>query len=308
MFMTYRNYLSPPVFPYPWASDWGEDRHGLWQAFTYRDVRHAFRWIPPGEFDMGSPEIEEGRYDYEDLHHVTIPNGFWLAETTVTQALWQTVMDDNPSNFKDKNRPVERVSWDDAQTFIAKLNQIHPDLTVRLPWEAEWEYACRAGTKTPFNFGGKDDLNLEKVNYSGVFDEPGWAETAKKETTDVKTYPCNGWGLYEMHGNVWEWCEDEWRSHLGTEDMLFSPSPSGRGVGVRETAAGGQEQGAGVLRVVRGGSWNYYGRSVRSAIRNGNVPDFRNLNIGFRLALGHPELPAGQPGGGAAGRGAPIRK
>lgn len=222
--MTYRNHLSPPVFPYPWASDWGEDRYGLWQAFTYKDVRHAFRWIQPGEFDMGSPETEAGRWDREDLHHVTIRQGFWLAETTVTQALWQTVMDDNPSNFKDKNRPVERVSWDDAQTFIAKLNQIHPDLTVRLPWETEWEYACRAGTQTPFHFGEKEDLTLEKVNYSGEWDN----FNLEGETKDVKNYPCNAWGLYEMHGNVWEWCEDEWQDHLGKNDVLFSPSPSGR--------------------------------------------------------------------------------
>ena len=297
--MTYRNNLSPPTFPYAWASDWGEDRYGLWQAFTYNDVRHAFRWIQPCEFDMGSPENEEGRYNSEGLHHVKITQGFWLAETTVTQALWQTIMGANPSHFKGDNRPVENVSWDDTQAFIAKLNQIHPDLSVRLPWEAEWEYACRAGTQTPFHFGGKEDLSLEKVNYSGEWDK--WS--GKGETKEVKTYPCNAWGLYEMHGNVWEWCEDQWQDHLGKEDVIFSPSTSGRGVGVRETAGGGQEQGAGVGRVVRGGSWSNNGGCVRSAIRHRSVPAHRIDSLGFRLALGL-ELQPVQQGGGAAGRGA----
>ncbi|WGZ92906.1 MAG: formylglycine-generating enzyme family protein [Candidatus Thiothrix putei] len=281
--MIYRNHLSPPTFPYAWASDWGEDRYGLWQAFTYKDVRHAFRWIQPGTFQMGSPENEEGRDSDEDLHQVTITQGFWLAETTVTQALWQIIMGENPSNFKGDNRPVEKVSWNDTQAFIDKLNQIHPDLNARLPWEAEWEYACRAGTQTPFHFGGKDDLSLEKVNYSGEWDK--WSD--KGETKEVKTYPCNVWGLYEMHGNVWEWCADQWQANLGKDDILFSPSTSGRGVGVRETAGGGQEQEAGVERVIRGGSWFNDGRDVRSAYRRGSGPDDSNVNLGFRLALGH---------------------
>ncbi|OQX09239.1 MAG: Sulphatase-modifying factor protein [Thiothrix lacustris] len=306
-----RNHLSPPVFPYAWASDWGEDRYGLWQAFTYKDVRHAFRWIQPGTFQMGSPDgsgeegAEEGRLDdREDLHKVTFNQGFWLAETTVTQALWEAVIGgENPSHFKGKNRPVEQVSWHDTQIFLTQLNQLHPDLNVRLPWEAEWEYACRAGTQTPFNFGGKDDLNLEKVNYSGEWDK--WSD--KGETKEVKTYPCNGWGLYEMHGNVWEWCEDQWQDHLGKEDVIFSPSTSGRGVGVRETAGGGQEQAAGVGRVVRGGSWVNYGGYVRSAIRLRYVPAGRYGDLGFRLALGL-ELQPAQQDGGAAGRGAPQGK
>ncbi|WP_242632675.1 formylglycine-generating enzyme family protein [Thiothrix fructosivorans] len=234
-----RNHLSPPTFPYAWASDWGEDRYGLWQAFTYKDVRHAFRWIQPGKFDMGSPETEEGRDNDEDLHHVTLKQGFWLAETTVTQALWEAVTGgENSSHFKGKNRPVEKVSWHDIQTFLTQLNQLHPDLNARLPWEAEWEYACRAGTQTPFHFGGKDDLSLERVNYSGEWDK--WSD--KGETKEVKTYPCNAWGLYEMHGNVWEWCQDVWQEKLPASPVI---DPEG--------IAGGDK--AGVLRVVRGGSW-----------------------------------------------------
>jgi formylglycine-generating enzyme required for sulfatase activity len=222
--MTYRNDLSPRIFPYPWASDWGEDRYGLWQAFTYQNVRHAFRWIQPGTFQMGSPDgsgeegAEEGRWKDETLHQVTLSKGFWLAETTVTQILWQTIMGANPSHFKGDNRPVETVNWDDAQAFINKLNQIHPDLTVRLPWEAEWEYACRAGTQTPFNFG--TELTLDNVNYSGKWGESGYDDKAKKSTADVKTYPCNAWGLYEMHGNVWEWCQDVWQEKLPASPVI----------------------------------------------------------------------------------------
>ncbi|WMP17924.1 formylglycine-generating enzyme family protein [Thiothrix lacustris] len=273
--MTYRNHLSPPTFPYAWASDWGEDRYGLWQAFTYQDVRHAFRWIQPGTFQMGSPETEKERWEDEDLHHVTVMYGFWLAETTVTQALWQTVMDDNPSLFKGDNRPVDSVDWEDTQTFIIKLNHIHTDLKVRLPWEAEWEYACRAGTQTSFNFS--EELSLERVNYSGKWDDAGDDNRAKNATTDVKTYACNNWGLYEMHGNTSEWCADEWQEFLGKEDAVFNLFQCK----VRPNA----ETGLGFTRVIRGGSWSSRGTNVRSAIRLGEDPRHTDSDIGFRLAL-----------------------
>jgi len=271
--------LSPPVFPYPWASEWGEDRYGLWQTLTYQGIDYAFRWILPWHFMMGSPEYEEGRYDDEDLHSVTLSQGFWLGETTVTQALWQAVMSTNPSEFKGDNRPVENVSWDDVQIFINRLNQMHRTLQTRLPWEAEWEYACRAGSQTPFNFDG--ELTLDKVNYKGTWgfsDNP--VENALRETAAVKTYSCNAWGLYEMHGNVWEWCQDSWQKNLGTE-AVCDPW-------LRQ-----QPLGLGAVHVMRGGSWLDVGRFVRSAYRGKNTPDSRSLNVGFRLALGHAEL---QPG------------
>lgn len=280
--MKHRNPLSPPQFPYPWASEWGEDPYGLWQAFTYQGIRHAFRWIPPGSFMMGSPELEQGRFDDEDFHSVSLSQGFWLAETTVTQALWQAVLSENPSAFKGDNRPVENVSWDDVQVFIERLNQLHPDLHTRLPWEAEWEYACRAGSQTqrPFNFDG--ELTLAKVNYSGTSEYSNEiSKGALMETAEVKTYPCNDWGLYEMHGNIWEWCQDSWQRNLGKEavrDPWQQPLDS---------------DGA---RVVRGGSWYHYGRSVRSAFRDRNSPVDRNDFLGFRLALGHSS--SGQEGGG----------
>ncbi|MDD5395255.1 MAG: formylglycine-generating enzyme family protein [Thiothrix sp.] len=274
--MTYRNYLSPPVFPYAWASDWGEDQYGLWMAFTYYDVRHAFRWIEPGTFMMGSPETEKGRLDWEIQHQVTLSKGFWMAETPVTQALWQVVMGENPSNFKGEKRPVEQVSWNDAQAFITKLNQVHPDLNVCLPTEAQWEYACRAGTQTPFNFG--DELTLDKVNYRGTWEWEGldkWGDGAKQQTTDVTSYPSNAWGLYDMHGNVWEWCQDVWQ-----EKLPASPVTDPEGI------AGGDQE-AGVERVVRGGSWAYDGGGCRSAYRDRDGPDGRNDGSGFRLILGH---------------------
>ncbi|WP_245606723.1 formylglycine-generating enzyme family protein [Thiothrix lacustris] len=230
---------------------------------------------------MGSPTDEKGRWGDETLHRVTLTHGFWLAETTVTQVLWQTIMGANPRHFKGDNRPVETVSWDDAQTFLDKLNQIHPDLSVRLPWEAEWEYACRAGTQTPFNFG--EELTLDNVNYRGTWDykENEWGEGAKKSTADVKTYPCNAWGLYEMHGNVWEWCQDVWQEKLPASPVI---DPEG--------IAGGDK--AGVGRVVRGGSWNNNGRNVRSAIRSRDDPANRDGRLGLRFALGLELQPAQQ--------------
>ncbi|QLQ34191.1 MAG: formylglycine-generating enzyme family protein [Candidatus Thiothrix singaporensis] len=270
----YRNHLSPPVFPYAWASDWGEDPHGLWMAFTLQGVRHAFRWIQLGTFMMGSPETEKGRWEDEVLHQVTLSKGFWMAETPVTQSLWQSVMGENPSRFKGDNRPVEQVSWHDAQAFISKLNQLHPDLIVCLPTEAEWEYACRAGTQTPFNFGV--ELSLDKVNYRGTWEYKAgeWGDGAKKETTDVASYPCNAWGLYDMHGNVLEWCQDAWQDKLPAEP-------------VTDPLIAGGEQEAGVERVIRGGSWDDNGRDCRSACRHGDVPAGRVSNLGLRLVLGH---------------------
>ncbi len=271
--------LSPPVFPYPWASEWGEDRYGLRQTLTYQGIDYAFRWIPPGSFKMGSPEYEEGRYDDEDLHSVTLSQGFWLGETTVTQALWQAVMSTNPSHFKGDNRPVENVSWDDVQDFIERLNQMPPKLQTRLPWEAEWEYACRAGSQTPFNFDG--ELTLDKVNYRGTWDyRAEFAKNALQKTAAVKSYPCNAWGLYEMHGNVLEWCQDNWQEHLGQ-------------VAVCDPWLRQQPLAPDSARVVRGGSWGGGGRGMRSAYRSGGTPDGRLSFLGFRLALGHAEL---QPG------------
>ena len=265
---------SPPVFPYPWASSWGEDQYGLWLGLDYQGIEVVFRWIEPGTFMMGSPKDEKGRLSTEDHHEVTLSQGFWLAETTVTQALWEAVMGDNPSSFKGGDLPVETVSWDDCQEFFKKMSGYHAELFFRLPWEAEWEYACRAGTETAFNFG--TELSLQEVNYRGTWDyDEDTVDSALKKTAEVKSYACNAWGLYEMHGNVWEWCQDHWKGSLGKEaitDPKHEESESEKGSG----------------RVIRGGSWSYYGRGVRSACRSRRSPDNRGNYFGLRLSLGQP--------------------
>ena len=263
-----RNHLSPPVFPHAWSSDWGQDQYGLWQAFNYKNIRYAFRWIPPGSFMMGSPEDEDGRLESEDLHHVTLTQGFWLGETTVTQALWKAVMDDDPSEFKDEQLPVEEVSWNDCQGFIVALKVLHSDLNVGLPSEAQWEYACRAGSTTPFHFGGKDDLTLYQINYLGQRN----GSNLNGKTEVVKSFPCNDWGLYEMHGNVFEWCEDAWKESLGK-------------VSVIDPVSNLESDLANSELVVRGGSWRHNDSDCRSAIRYSRGSDDHYNNIGFRLFL-----------------------
>ncbi len=269
------NNSSPSVFPPLWASEWGEDIHGLWTALLYREVRQVFRWIPPGIFLMGSPQGEKGRDSDEKLHEVSISRGFWLGDTPVTQALWQTVMGDNPSGFADSDRlPVENVSWEDCLRFMEKLNQVHPDLQLHFPTEAQWEYACRAGAaeSLPFSFG--HEISLDKVNYRGIWDwekagldliEWGWR--AEKQTTEVGSYPCNDWGLYDMHGNVWEWCLDWYGDY--PDGPLENPT--------------GPEQG--LLRVLRGGSWYDGGGRCRSADRGRVVPGVCERFFGFRLSI-----------------------
>ncbi len=198
----------PNEFPAAWASDWGEDvHHGLWMSLQYRGVRQQLRWIPPGTFRMGSPVSEAGRSRTETPHQVTLSQGFWLADTTCTQALWEAVLGENPSRFTGAERPVEQVSWEGTQRFLERLNAVLTDGAFRLPTEAEWEYACRAGTTTPFWFG--EQITPEQVNYDG--NHPyAWGRhgVCRSETVPVQALPCNGWGLYQMDGNVWEWCQD----------------------------------------------------------------------------------------------------
>jgi formylglycine-generating enzyme required for sulfatase activity len=160
---------------------------------------------------MGSPEDERGRDNDERQHPVTLTRGFWLAETACTQAQWKAVMGDNPSRFqnepKSAQHPVEIVSWNDVAKFIKRLNRAVPGLEARLPTEAEWEYACRAGTATAFSFG--DSITPEQVNYKGGRRNAGGAKGEyRQRTVPVKSLAPNSWGLHEMHGNVWEWCSD----------------------------------------------------------------------------------------------------
>ena len=270
---------APPTFPDTWAAEWGEDHSGFWQALIYKDIRLRFRWIVAGEFMMGSPKDEVDREPWakETQHQVTLTHGFWMAETTVTQAFWQAVTGENPSRFSDHlEQPVEKVSWEDCQAFIKTLSPLlqaseypsNGELSLRLPFEAEWEYACRAGTETPFSFG--ENINPDLVNYDGEFPYNG-AKKGKdrQKTVKVASLPCNAWGLYEMHGNVWEWCEDFFQSDLGEAALI---NPTG--------AIAGSE------RVMRGGGWYDGGRYVRSAMRSYNSLDVRNYSIGLRLVVG----------------------
>lgn len=257
----------PAEFPAFWACDWGEDRYGLWMAFRYHGVRQCLRWIVPGEFLMGSPESEAERLDWETQHRVILTQGYWLADTACTQALWQAVLGDNPSGFKGEERPVENVSWDDAQRFIARLNELIPEGGFRLPTEAEWEYACRAGTTTAFWFG--DQITPEQVNYDGNYPYVGGPKGQyRQQTVAVKALPCNGWGLYQMHGNVYEWCQDWYGDYRSVE--AIDPT--------------GPERGEG--RVLRGGSWVNLGGNARSAGRDRDEPGYRDGSDGFRLARG----------------------
>ena len=256
--------------PFRWACAYGEDRIGLWQAFEVAGVRQVMRWIPPGEFSMGSPKTEKERGSNEGQHHVVLTEGFWLADTTCTQALWQAVMGENPSNFKDDpQNPVEQVSWlDITDEFLQKLNALAPGLQLELPTEAQWEYACRAGTTTPVSFG--EQITTDQVNYDGNYPyADGKKGEYRKKTVPVKGLPANAWDLYQMQGNVWEWCADGFGDYpLGeAKDPEFPQEKS-------------------TQRVLRGGSWIHRGRYCRSAARNAREPDDRNYRIGFRLTRG----------------------
>jgi len=265
MVTTRKHTVFPNEFPEAWASDWGQDKFGLWMAFTYKDVRQAFRWCEPGTFLMGSPDNEADRNKNELQHEVTLTKGFWIADTPVTQVLWQAVMDGNPSRFQGKERPVESVNWDDTQAFISILNGQKAELKLCLPTEAQWEYACRAGTKTPFSWG--DLIDSTRVNFNGHFPyNMGSKSENREQTVEVKALPCNDWGLYQMHGNVREWCED-W----------FGDYPSGP-----VTNPKGIDAGSG--RVLRGGSWIYDGSYCRCAYRGYGAPSDRLDLYGFRLA------------------------
>jgi formylglycine-generating enzyme required for sulfatase activity len=258
--------------PFRWACAYGEDRIGLWQAFEVNGVRQILRWIPPGEFLMGSPDSEKERDDNERQHLVILTQGYWLAETTCTQALWETVMGENPSHFKNHpQNPVEQVSWDDVvERFLPKLNKLVPGLKAELPTEVQWEYACRAGTQAPFWFG--EQITTEQVNYDG--NDPYVGSIKGKyieKTVPVKALPANDWCLYQMHGNVYEWCADWWGEYLDGEVV----DPKG------PTEPQKQESRE---RVLRGGCWASSGKDCRSASRIAIQPSDRHYIIGFRLA------------------------
>jgi formylglycine-generating enzyme required for sulfatase activity len=237
------------------------------QKTITNSIGMKFAPIPAGTFMMGSHSDEPGRNDNEKQHEVKISKPFYLQTTEVTQGQWKNVMGENSSLIDDcgDKCPVEGVPWVDAQEFIKKLNQKESTNKYRLPTEAEWEYACRAGTTTPF-YTGKC-ISTDQANYDGHNpgeDCPKGKYRGKK--IEVGSFQANAWGLYDMHGNVLEWCQDWYGNY-----------PSSQITDPRGLAEGD-------LRVVRGGSWYVVAQGCRSANRGGRLPEDPNDFVGFRLA------------------------
>ncbi len=224
-----------------------------------------FVFIPSGSFSMGSPDNELLRKKDEIQHNVVLKKGFYLQTTEVTQQQWQDVMGNNPSFFQDcgSHCPVENISWTDAQQFIQKLNERDTHNTYRLPTEAEWEYACRAGTTTRYSWG--DEADCHKANFGNSPLSQECTQSSPGKPSPVGSYQANPWGLYDMHGNVWEWCSD-W----------YGPYPV-----TRVTDPCGVPHGT--HRVVRGGAYFDPGESCRTANRCWDPPNYRVQDIGFRL-------------------------
>jgi formylglycine-generating enzyme required for sulfatase activity len=246
-----------------------------------------------GSFQMGSPEEELERRNSESPQHlVTVPT-FFMGKYVVTQAQWQAVstlskvdcdLEPDPSHFKGKDRPVEQISWHEATEFCNRLAQ-HSGRPYRLPSEAEWEYACRAGTSTPFYFG--ETITTDLANYDGTDHPDGkWSGSYgrgpkgvyRQETTPVGSFPANTFGLYDMHGNVWEWCADQWHSN-------YEGAPIDGSAWIDETPS---EQASYVLR---GGSWYYYPRNCRSASRDYDDAGIRFNLCGFRVVCSASRTP-----------------
>ena len=270
-------------FPPAWASAWGDDPCGLWADLTVAGISQRLRWIEPGHFTMGSSTEERRGIDDQEIrewadqneaprHRVTISRGFWLADTPCTQALWTALLGgENPSQFQTGDdaaqRPVERLDWVAAETWLAALKRQLPEADPQLPTDAQWEYACRAGSLTAYAWGDAADTRLANMAQS------------VGQTTPVKRYPSNAWGLYDMHGNVWEWCADDQRSFADRPEV---------------DPLGGTEGGA---RVLRGGAWNDRAARARAAYRLRDQRGSAWHDDGFRFALRSPS-----PAGGAGGR------
>jgi formylglycine-generating enzyme required for sulfatase activity len=259
-----------------WAEAWGEDDWGVYAVERHGAASQRYRWIPPDRFRMGSPEDEEGRFgDEGPQHEVRIPEGFWLGEVPVTQALYEAVMGTNPSHFAGKDmHPVEQVSWDEARAFCERAGA-----GIRLPTEAEWEHACRAGTTGPSYAPGTplEDLGWYEKNSNG-------------STQPVGLKRANAWGLHDMLGNVYEWCLDPYAPYAGharTDTHLVNMESR-------------------VLRVIRGGSWLGRARGLRPACRGYHGPARRWRSLGFRLLRGPAPGPEAEEQGPEAGGARPA--
>jgi formylglycine-generating enzyme required for sulfatase activity len=246
-----------------WVSDYGRDNYGLWCEFQVPQydekgiVTQRMRWIKPGTFLMGSTGEEKRRAIWNETQHtVTITQGYWMADTQVTQELWKAFVRVNPSRFQEDPFPVEYVSWLDCKGWLREVSKSIPAFELSLPTEAQWEYACRAGSTTVYCFG---DDPKDLPEYAWFDENSGFT------THPVKQLQPNSWGLYDMHGNVREWCVD-WYS---VYTKLTQSDPSGPVYGT--------------VRVIRGGSWDAPALSLRSACRGKGGPEDRGSHIGFRF-------------------------
>lgn len=238
----------------------------------------GFVWIKPGTFMMGSPNFEVQRGKNEGPQtQVTITRGFWMCNHEVTQAEFQLIMGGDRSQFKGDTLPMESVSWFNATNYCRKLSVrqrtaglLPPGYWFRLPTEAEWEYACRGGKISAFGVGST--LGSTKANFNGKYPYGGEPKGPYLDmTAPVRSYPANAWGLYDMHGNVWEWCQDWYAPYPGGEVT----DPKGPPTGLK--------------RVVRGGNWFLMGRYCRSADRMYDFPGSKDESLGFRVVLARSE-------------------
>lgn len=258
---------------------WGtasSDANGVYADLSittgFGSATQRFRLIPAGKFLMGSPRTEPGREPEtehsETQHEVTLTTPYWIADSECTQQQWQVVTNSNPSYFTagGLSLPVEQVSWNQVQTFIATLNAAVPGVGVRLPTEAEWEYAARAGTTTPFSLV---TVSTATINcWVDPLDPYIATGTTQGQTSLVKSLTANPWGLHDVHGNVWEWCSDRYEINLGKSADTDPTGPT-----------------SGVTRVLKGGSWGDYGRLNRSAARRQGSQTTTSGGIGFRLVI-----------------------
>jgi len=258
------------------SSVWNGTSAGEYREIEIKGKTYDLCWIPPGTFTMGSPPSEDCRQSNESQHEVWLTQGFWMLETPVTQGLWTSVMGNNPSYFcstgdgsssvqgmDTTDFPVECVSWHDCQEFLKKLNNLLK-MTFELPTEAEWEYACRAGTESPYYWGSS--LNGEKANCDGNYPYgTSMKGSYLGRPCAVKSYASNPWGLYDLHGNGWEWCSD-WYGAYPSGSVVDPTGPTNAS-----------------YRVVRGGGWSDYARDCRSACRYYSGPANRCNSLGFRF-------------------------
>jgi formylglycine-generating enzyme required for sulfatase activity len=267
----------------PWANDSGEDRYGRWADLTVNGVTQRMRWIPPTGpegFWMGSSQVERDAIKYKHIRNwanecehaprqEVVGRGFWLADTPCTQAFWRAVADVDPSDFASgpeaPQRPVENVSWDDVMDQFIACFAARPEWgtgdRLYLPTEVEWEYAARAGTRTAYWWGDGWDA------------AHGNADSEFEGTTSVKRYKPNPWGLYDVHGNVWEWCADVWQPRRDAPEARPNKA----------------------LRVARGGSWFNHPDFARAAYRFRKIPGFSLRFFGFRFVLRSPSGPEARP-------------